>query len=159
MARGTLVSIHLPLLVSVIRFDRLPPALGIITKVNISRHHRIGSPESVPFPGLFAALAQGHSIVKPRCCLTANDFQFGRLVGNYTLTPLSYNYMPKTAVFHSICTSTSILKHLSRPVYRTCRAEAVAAAFRSFQDQTGTHCYDIGLHILRPLSREYGTRP
>ncbi|KAL6801902.1 hypothetical protein J3E68DRAFT_233589 [Trichoderma sp. SZMC 28012] len=62
-------------------------------------------PKVFPFPGLFAASAQGHSIVKPRCCLTANDFQFGRLVGNYTLTPLSYKFMPNTAISHSICTS------------------------------------------------------
>ncbi|KAM6477804.1 hypothetical protein HDV62DRAFT_196497 [Trichoderma sp. SZMC 28011] len=78
----------------------------MVIKVSIFYYHRIGSPESVPIarPLCCTCLESQHREATV-CCLTANDFQFGRLVGNYTLTPLSYKFMPNTAISHSICTS------------------------------------------------------
>lgn len=61
------------------------------------------APESAsPFPGIFAARIERWLRVtaswRHGACLTANDFQLGRLVGTCTLTPLSYEYMPNTVI-------------------------------------------------------------
>lgn len=109
MARGRdgrhPISIHLPLLVSVIHFCYLLPASGIITKVSMFCYLRIGSPESVP-------------ISRPLCCTGSGSqhreaavlFDGERLPIREISWQLHFNatvlqFYAEDRDFHSICTS------------------------------------------------------